>query len=125
MSGYSDAILADLPASGSYWPMNEASGSLADAGGGGNTLTPFNSPAGTRFAGGTGIFEFLGTASYSLEIWACPLSTPGSGWFAFTKRNATIDGWDWGGHLAEVHRWQANASDTFGYTAWPLSTWTH
>lgn len=146
MSAYSDAVLADLPATGSYWQMTEAAGNLTDSGGGAHTLTAFNSPvyqqpgplagsanyavrfsnsAQTRFEGGTGIFEFLATASFSLECWANPLSAPSSGWFPFCKRNATVDGWDWTGHSPGAHRWAANVADTLTITAYPLSTWSY
>lgn len=84
---YRDVILADLPAGGSFWELGEASGTFADSGSAGVVGTaqgaverqkpgPFAGSYSVGFAATSAIgitfgdnFDFLGTSSFSLEIW--------------------------------------------------------
>jgi hypothetical protein len=145
---YAAAVLADLPGTGSFWKLDEASGALVDSGGGAhnstdNTNLIYRQPGPLRDEGGyslaftanlpsTGfgaaIFEFLGTASYSLECWVNPSDLSGNP-FIFRKDTAA-EGWYTrilaaGG--VRMVRLQASALDTLDSAAGKVVTgaWTH
>lgn len=142
MSQYSSLILTDLPASGSFWLWDEASGTLVDSGGGAHNSTDNSflhyqqtGPLATSssfslgFDGtnsstgfGTAIFEFLGTTSYSLECWIKPYDLTNNP-FAFQKQNAA-EGWYLrllaAGNV-RMGRLQASATDQLDTASAPLT----
>lgn len=99
-----DAILADLPADGSFWEFKESVDPLLDSGGGGHNLTKIGVPdlaqvgprVGTkairfRSAGGVDglsagdIFTFSGTQTYSVEFWQVALPQAGAIKYSISK----------------------------------------
>lgn len=146
MSIYDDAINLDLPASGSYWKLDEASGNAADSGGGAHTGTAtgmiyqgdgpiategsfaygFNGAAASRVDAGD-IFEFTGTQSYSIDFWMKPQDR--------TKNPHVVSQWTaaegWNIRylstgLLRMQRFTASAADSISTgAAIPQNVWTY
>jgi hypothetical protein len=151
VASYSDLVLADLPASGSYWKYPEDAGTLVDSGGGAHNGTVVGTPVygqagipagddpnrSLLFAQATNqgvdagdVFEFTGTQSFSVEIWVKP--KPGAAAlnpFLIGQVVANSEGWEvryLASGLVRVSRWQAAAADQLSSAAaLSVETWNH
>jgi hypothetical protein len=147
---YSSTVLADLPGTGSYWKLNEASGTLVDSGGGAHNGTSFNTPTyqqagpltsetsyAMSFAAASneGVsfgdnFGFTGSSTFSLEFWINPnVGSAAVNPFIICKRTS-VTGWEVRYLAAGQIRLQRGGGAGFFNTCTSVSTlatttWTH
>lgn len=147
---YIATVLADLPASGSFWKQDEASGTLVDSGGGAHNGTAIATPdyrqtgplaselsyalgfviAENEGVGYGDVFEFTGTQAYSLELWIKPTaSAAAQNPFLLGQNVANTEGWNLrllAAGTIRSQRFQAAAVDACTTVATALAgSWTY
>jgi hypothetical protein len=148
---YDSTILADLPGTGSYWKMDDTADPVVDAGGGAHNGTSFNTPtfhqpgplisessfalsfaaaSNEGVAFGTGIFDFGGSTTFSLEFWLNPnVGSAAINPFVLAKRTS-VTGWEVRYLAAGQIRLQRGGGSGFFNTRTSTATiatsiWTH
>jgi hypothetical protein len=147
---YSSVVLADLPGSGSFWPMSDTADPVVDSGGGAHNGTSFNTPTfsqpgplspdasasiGFAAASNEGVgfgdfFGFTGASTFSLEFWLNPnVGSAAINPFVLAKRTS-LTGWEVRYLAAGQIRLQRGGGAGFFNTCTsvsliPTSAWSH